>query len=169
MTLYHTILPQMQRFFQEWEYKPRPILSLSIAVLDAETAPRIVPFDDAGGAGYPATAALQAARILYQDLSRFFAYGIESCRAYGEAQLDCAFSADLLFNDNMGLLIVLKDIDAELRSRVHYILLSIKRSLRAARLSNPSFAPFHTAEEIRFLGPSPIQKISSKVLQTHWG
>ena len=142
-------------------------LPLSIPILDTKAAPGVVPFQGPVRAGHPATAALQAARILDQDLPCLRADGIESTRTDGKTRLELASTTDLLFDDDMGLLIVLKDVYAELSPRVHHILLNLHRSLRAARLNNPSFAPFHTVAEIRFLGPSPIQKISSNTVHSH--
>jgi hypothetical protein len=103
---------------------------LSIPILYAEASPRKAPCEGSGGTGHPAAAALQTASILYQYLSRLV-YGIESCRTDAEARLEFACPANLLANDDMGFLVVLKYINTELRSQVHHILLSIKRSLRA--------------------------------------
>jgi len=142
---------------------------LSIPVLHAKTAPGIVPFQGPRWAGNPATAAFQAARVFYKDLSCLLAHGIEPCRADGEAWLEFACAADLLANDDMRLLVVPKDVEAELISGIHHILLNLHKSLSVATLNMPSFAPFHTEEKIRSLGSSPIQKISSKSLHSHCG
>lgn len=128
-----------------------------------------MPFECPGCAGHPATAAFQAACVLYEDLSCLLADGIEPCRADGEAWFEVAFATDLLINIDMRLLVVLKDIKTELISRIHHILLNRHRSLRVAAFIIPSFNPFHTVEEIRSLVPSPIQKISSKTLHSHCG
>lgn len=128
-----------------------------------------MPFQCPGWAGYPATATFQTARVLYEDLSSLLADGIEPCRANGEAWLEVAFATDLLINDDMRLLIVFEDINAELISRVHYNFLNRHKSLRVDTLIIPSFNPFHTVEEVLALDPSSIQKISSKTLQSHCG
>jgi hypothetical protein len=143
--------------------------ALSIPVLYAKASPGIVPLEGTGGTGHTATAALQAASILYHYLTCLFVDGIESSWTDAETRLEIASAANLLPNDNMGFLIVLKYVNTELGSRVHHILLSIKRSLSAWRLSNPCRAPFQRVEEIRSLGPSPIQKSCSQSLQAHWG
>jgi len=143
--------------------------SLSISVLDPKTAPGVVPLQGLRRAGHPATATFQTARVLYQDLSRLLVDGIQPCRTNRETRLEITVTTDLLSDNNMRFLIVLKDIDTELISRVHHILLNLHRSLMAARSKTPSLALFHTVEEIRFLGPSPIQKISSMIRHSHWG
>jgi hypothetical protein len=78
-----------------------------------------MPFQGPGWAGHPATATFQAARVLYEDLSCLLTDGIEPCRTNGEAWFELAFATDLLMNDDMRLLIVLKGIKAELISRFH--------------------------------------------------
>ena len=128
-----------------------------------------MPFQGTGWTGNPATAAFQAARVLYEDFPCLLAYGIEPCRTDGEARLEVAFATDLLAYDDMRLLVVLKDVEAELISRFHHILHNLHKSLSVEKLRRPSFAPFHTVDEIRSLDPSPIQKISSKSLHSHCG
>jgi hypothetical protein len=104
---------------------------LTIPVLYSETSPGVVPFEGSGGTGHPAAAALQTAFVLDDYLSCLFVYGIKSPWTDAKARLELAFPAYLLANDDMCILVVLKYINTELRSRVHHILLSIKRSLSA--------------------------------------
>jgi hypothetical protein len=99
-------------------------------VLHAKTSPGVAPYEGPKRTGHPAAAALQAAFILYHYLSCLFIYRIKPSRTDPEARLELASVTDFLSNHNMGFLIVLKYINTELRSRVHHILLSIKRSLR---------------------------------------
>jgi hypothetical protein len=143
--------------------------ALSIPVLYAKTSAGVVPLEGPQWAGHPAAAALQTARKLYHQLSCRLVYGIEPCRTDAEARLTLASAADLLSNDNMGLLVVLKYVNTELGSRVHHILLIFQRSLSAWILSNPCLPHFQRVEDIRSLGPSPIQKSCSQSWQTHWG
>jgi hypothetical protein len=99
-------------------------------VLHAKTSPGVAPYEGPKRTGHPAAAALQTALILYQQLSCLFVYRIEPPWTDAKARLRLTSVTDFLSNHNMGFLILLKYIDTELRSRVHHILLNIKRSLR---------------------------------------